>query len=289
MVPGAGFPLQTINQMEVLQNANFGMRIQHILNDQSKRENFIKVNQSFRPHVVIFNNRHWEPGSFTEFQANRFHFLEGAVDPIKFAPSSYKKFPGPNEKKIIGGLANKNPMPLINAIRQLPDNYELRLFGIFGDLADTSAELINMEKLKLLGRLNDETLPTFYKEVDCVVHTESFAGWANIAAEALACGIPLICTQNGTLAFARDAETAHIISKITPEEIAKALTNIFQNHNMALKLSYEGRKTIAEYSWEKYSSELIRIMNFDLRVHYLYAPEYGFYGKWPLETRLNEV
>ncbi|WP_414461836.1 hypothetical protein [Hyphomicrobium sp. DY-1] len=37
MIPGAGFPAETIERFRILQNPNFGTRIQFILNDQTRR------------------------------------------------------------------------------------------------------------------------------------------------------------------------------------------------------------------------------------------------------------
>ena len=108
MIPGAGFPRETIDKMKILTESNFGIRIQHILNDQTFFEKFYAVNKVFRPHIVVFNNRNWPADSFTEFIGYRFHCLEGAVDSSKLAPSRYKKFPNQGDNRIIGGLANKN-------------------------------------------------------------------------------------------------------------------------------------------------------------------------------------
>jgi hypothetical protein len=66
--------------------SRFGLRVQHILHDQTRRPGFLNVNGAFKPHIVVFNNRHWRPGDFTDFQAEAFYFLEGAVDVESLAP-----------------------------------------------------------------------------------------------------------------------------------------------------------------------------------------------------------
>jgi len=286
MIPGAGFPLKTIEEMAVLKKPNFGIKVQHILNDQTKSENFLLVNSTIDPDIVVFNNRHWSIGSFTKFQAKRFHFLEGAVDSSYFSPIRYKKFPEKKDKKIIGGLANKNPFPLIEAAKRLSKEYVLKLFGNSGGLCEVASDLISERRLQLLGLLREEELPDYYNTLDCVVHTEKFAGWSNLSAEALSCGVPLVCTAHGTLPFAENHQTA-IVVEPTPEEIQAAIEKIFSNKDFSDRLSLQGRKRISFFSWYRYAHELLEIAFLDDKSHYLWAPELGLYGKWPIESRLR--
>src|SRR5262249_7810694 len=79
MVPGAGFSEATIARFNELRAPNFGLRVQHILNDRSKQPGFQSVNDAFQPDVVVFNNSAWPVGTFTKFKGKRFHVLEGAV------------------------------------------------------------------------------------------------------------------------------------------------------------------------------------------------------------------
>jgi glycosyltransferase involved in cell wall biosynthesis/predicted O-methyltransferase YrrM len=287
MIPGAGFPATTIQEMKILQRPNFGIRIQHILNDQTRLEKFLYVNNVVCPHIVVFNNRHWPVDSFTKFQAHRFHFLEGAVDSVNLSPKRYVKFAHSGERKVIGGLANNNPIPLIEATRLLSEDYTLRLFGKAGDLSSIARDLISAGRLELVGMLNDAELKMYYEGLDCVVHTERFAGWSNLAAEALACGVPLICTKHGTMAFAENGVTAIVIAEPNAEAIRSAIEYLFSNEELARRLSRNGRDIIARFTWERYTQELLAISDFDGRSHYIHAPEIGLYGKWSIKSRLS--
>ena len=129
MAAGAGFKNSTIKKFELFRKEQFGVRVQHVLNDQSRRDNFLSLNESFGPHVVVFNNSAWPAGSFTEFHAERFHVLPGAVDPVEFRPTNYRGPPLKSERWVVGGLANKNPAPLIEVLSKLPPNVVVRLYG----------------------------------------------------------------------------------------------------------------------------------------------------------------
>ena len=143
----------------------------------------------------------------------------------------------------------------------------------------TAEDLLRSGVLKLIGPLSDHELPGFYKDLDCVVHAETFAGWANVAAEALASGIPLICTAHGTRAFAIHGETALVIAEATPEEIRASITQLQSNDDLRDRLSKNGRRTMNRYSWESYATQLLGLMDMtDPSIHYSWAPELGLYG-----------
>jgi hypothetical protein len=130
MVPGAGFPDSTIHGLSCLQASQFGVRIQHILNDRSRRERFELVNKSYAPHVVIFNNRDWIPGSFTSLTAGSFWHLEGAVSLPSPGRGKMRPLPSLDRPLVVGGLINKNPNPLLASLVQYRAPIKARLYGM---------------------------------------------------------------------------------------------------------------------------------------------------------------
>jgi hypothetical protein len=151
-VPGAGFPDPTIEKFKIFREQRFGVRVQHILNDQTRRAQFMAVNRSFSPHVVIFNNEAWPPGSFTDFMAERFHTILGAVDIDQFRPLPNRSHPLTQGQWTVGGLANKNPLPLVEAVSRIP-SAAVTLFGNDRqNLAARYPDLIEQGKLRLVGR-----------------------------------------------------------------------------------------------------------------------------------------
>lgn len=283
MVPGAGFPNPTIERLASFCDNRFGVRVQHILNDPQRRVAFRSVNEAFEPHVVIFNNDHWQPGSFTEFEAERFHMLQGAVDLVRFHPTPYRRHPLVAGRWIVGGLANKNPEPLIASLDRLPDGVSLRLYGPDAHhLAERYGDLVGSGRLELVGLLDEPQLSHFYAHVDCVAMTETMAGWANLAAEALACGVPLVCTRHGTTAFARDGETTLIVDPPSPERLATAILRLREDASLCVTLAQVGREAILDFGWETYGQRLLPLIRCTGFKDYTWAPEFGLFGKWPI-------
>ncbi len=287
MVPGAGFPDSTIEAFAELRAPAFGLRVQHVLNDRTLHDRFLRVNASFAPDVVVFNNNDWPVGTFTDFQARRFHLLAGAVDAEAFRPPTYRCHPLSDGKWIVGGQLSKNPEALIAALDHLPSSVALRLYGPDrSDVATRYADLVATGRIQLTGTLDEAGLRAFYHEVDCVVMSERHAGWANLAAEAMASGTPLVCTRHGTTPFARHEETALVVDEPLAAPIAAAIERLRTDAALCRELTEHGRDAIAEYSWERYAGDLLRLLLNDHAEHYLHAPELGLFGKWSPRDRL---
>jgi glycosyltransferase involved in cell wall biosynthesis len=288
MVPGAGFPETTIHTFAQLKIEQFGIRVQHVLNDTSRHDRFKFVNYAFAPHIVIFNNRSWRPGSFTSFSANSFWHLEGAVTIGSLNNKCKRSRPTIDREIIVGGLINKNPAPLLEAARRYPGPIKLKLYGEPHSLKPVYQQLVDNGLVELLGPLPFDDLSSFYHEVDCVVHTEEFAGWSNLAAEALANNVPLICTEHGTAAFAINESTALVMPMPSIENIIDRLLLIHANDgHLVEQLISNGLKVIARFSWKDYADRLLQIAACSQNRYYTYAPHLGLHGKWPLDSRLK--
>lgn len=261
MVPGAGFPDETIEKFALLRESQFGIRVQHVLNDQTRYDRFLKVNRVFSPNIVVFNNLAWPLGSYDDFSANHFQTLLGGVDYDRLGGYQRKT----NSLKtpwVIGGLANKNPLPLLESIHLLPVNIVVRLYGSdIYQIKEKYATLVESGRIKLCGRLTEEQLGTYYANVDCVVMTEQFAGWSNLVAESMAAGVPVICTRHGTQAIAFDNDTALIVDNPNSRTLATAILRLFENDALCESLSVRARDIVKNYSWSEYAQGFLKILN----------------------------
>ena len=262
MVPGAGFPDEVIAKFAMFRNEQFGVRVQHFLNDQSRRAAFKRVNTHLSPHLVVINNLAWPVGSYSEFTAERFHVLLGAVDFERFREGVRLREARPSDEWIIGGLAGKNPEPLIESLPLLGKGAKLRLFGpLPAELRRRYARLVDTGRIELPGTLAEDALPAFYAGVDCVAMTELHAGWSNLVAEAMASGVPVVCTGHGTVAFAFNQETALVVDTPTPACLASAINALWRDVQLAEKLRAAASRVISQYTWEKYAAGLLELID----------------------------
>ncbi len=107
------------------------------------------------------------------------------------------------------------------------------------------------------GPLDRRQVTSFLSSIDVMVCPEEDAGWSNPAAEALACGIPLICTPAGTTDFAVDGETAFVVQPRDPKAIARALERVSRDRGRAARLARAGAERMGDFSWETVARKLI--------------------------------
>lgn len=284
MVPGAGFSEETMIWLSAFQDSRFGLRVQHVLNDSSRYDSFLRVNRAIRPDYVIFNNPAWERVDFTQFHARQFHTIPGAVDSCFFTRQKSR-----NEEVVrVVGQARKTPEPLIEAIRGMPGNVKLILFGKpNSDLAMEYSDLVAAGRLELVGILDKSELRNLYESSDVCVHLEENAGWANMAAEAMAMEVPLVCTPAGTECFARDGENAFVIDQADIEQIRVTINRVIKNKEEARSRARIGRETIDQYDWNSYSDSMLSLLKGFPESHYGRDTQGNLFGKWPIHERFE--
>lgn len=261
MVPGGGFSTDTLEWFEALQDRRFGLRVQHVLNERKRCERFEQVHAHFQPDVVVFNNVDWPVEMYGRLPARAHHVLVGGVDAVACRPRPYRTHPLHAGRWVIGGQSRKNPELLLAALRLLPESVCIRLFGPDHlDLATQHRDLVAAGRLELTGPLFGEAMARFYDGIDCVVMAETVAGWANFVAEAMASGVPVICTSHGTWSLARDGETALMMDAPTPEAIAAQVRRLMTEPALCARLATEARDTATQFTWEAYAGGMLDIV-----------------------------
>ena len=291
ILPGAGFSNAFVSRLGDFKSDIFGTRVQCILNDLSREDRFLKTNQLFEPHSVIFNSRAWTPGSYTHFKGERFAVVEGAVNPVFFAPpAQYKQRVGGN---FIIGMQSKYLKDLNLIGPRLPEHFVFYVIRMETpeDYA-LSAQLKALKdrgQLKFLGFIPESELPSFYHDCDCIMHLERFAGWANLVAEAMACGVPVVCSSAGTLAIAEDGVTARVVDPDNTDAICNALLEVSIDKSSSKDRAMAARTRVCYFNWNNYGKQFLKAAQDDGRLHYVLAPEFGLHGKWPIDSRLHDI
>jgi hypothetical protein len=95
------------------------------------------------------------------------------------------------------------------------------------------------------------------QELDVFVSSEEDAGWCNPAAEAMASGVPLVCTEAGTSDFAVHEETALVVPARSPEQLADGVSRLLDDPELAARLRQAGLERIREFDWSNVARRLI--------------------------------
>ena len=100
-----------------------------------------------------------------------------------------------------------------------------------------------------------EALRLVYGAADLFVSAEKRAGWSNGTIEAMACGLPVVCTKSGTVDFAIPDETALVVPRTT-FHLARAIRRMMEDEALRRRLAAAGLAKAQEFSWERTADQL---------------------------------
>jgi glycosyltransferase involved in cell wall biosynthesis len=149
----------------------------------------------------------------------------------------------------VGSIVPRKAYPvLIDALRDLaaPD-WHLTIAGAARDaqeLAQVEAAIASTalaDRITLAGTVDDATLAALYDKADLFVMSSLFEGYGMVLAEAMARGLPIVCTTGGAAAEVVPEGAA---IKVLPGDV-RALETALRQALGDAKL----RKTLADASW----------------------------------------
>jgi len=106
--------------------------------------------------------------------------------------------------------------------------------------------------------LPQEGMAAMYGAADLFVSAEKRAGWSNTAAEAAACGLPLVCTKSGTEDFAIDGRNAVVIPRRNVSLLRKAVKRICDEPGLVEAMGRESAEIMKAFTWEKVCDRMQR-------------------------------
>lgn len=109
--------------------------------------------------------------------------------------------------------------------------------------------------------LPQDKMAWLYGQADVFVTAEWRAGWSNTAAEAMACGVPVICTPSGTRDFAIDGRTALVAPASVAAQIRRRLERLILDPALRRELAAAGSEKIREFTWTRLADRLIEIFS----------------------------
>lgn len=188
---------------------------------------------------------------------------------LKDNPRIIGRYIEPNTKYIlsVGTLEpRKNLIKLILAYSLLPHalqrEYKLMIVGAQGwnnDIFFKTLKNLNLQdKIILTGFVLDKDLPYIYNRAAVFVYPSLYEGFGLPPLEAMACGTPVITSNNSSLVEVAGS-AAVIVDTQKEEEIAAAIKNIISKPKIAEKLSMRGLIQAKKYSWEKAARQTLEI------------------------------
>lgn len=111
------------------------------------------------------------------------------------------------------------------------------------------------------GRVTTEELVRQYSVAEIAVTPSVYEGFGLPAAEAMACGVPVIATRGGALPeVVKEGETGILVPPQNPSALAKAIKLLLEDESLRRKMSSEGRKRVQRcFSWEQAAKQVVNV------------------------------
>jgi D-inositol-3-phosphate glycosyltransferase len=127
-------------------------------------------------------------------------------------------------------------------------------------LRDLSSALGLEAVVRFVGAVPQEQLPSYYRAADAVVMPSSYESFGLVAAEAMACGTPVVASQVGGLRWiVQDGKTGFLIPWRNPRLFAEKLELILRRPALATELGHNAVEAVRPLSWGATAERLLAI------------------------------
>lgn len=186
------------------------------------------------------------------------------VDIKKFFAVPKEKVSGPLKLIVVGQLNRRKGIhQLLEVVTKYSsDDVTLDLIGGFESTSDIYLKYKDCENVKFHGFITHDTLYKMYQESH-VFALPSFAeGMALVGLEALASGLPLLCSDcTGINDLVIQYENGIVTHAGDMNEIKAGIDWFRENMDRIPEMSINARKKAEEYSWEAYYKRTIEHIN----------------------------
>ena len=230
-----------INELTAAQNKYINRRKQAAL-DQT---DYILTLSSFATKSLINNG----------IKRSRIYEVNLGIDPGYFRPSPK---PGDGRFRVLftGTITyRKGIEQLLRVFRQLllPDA-ELLLVGPVGDAGALLAQCTGA--IRHVPFLHHDELITYYQQADVFVFPSYLDSWGQVVLEAMACGTPVVISDNTGAKDAVAKGGGFIIPTGDAAALRGKIKYLYDHRDEAEQMGYEARRVAEGYTWENYYQQV---------------------------------
>jgi glycosyltransferase involved in cell wall biosynthesis len=162
----------------------------------------------------------------------------------------------------------KNIQSIIVAYHKLQENEEVLKYKLviaggkgwkYEKIFFSAENCANKENIIFAGAIDEEDKVYLYNLASVFIYPSFFEGFGFPPLEAMACGVPVICSNNSSLPEVV-GDAAIIIDPDRPDEIQESLKEIILNKDFREKLVQKGLIQAQKFNWQKTAKEFTSML-----------------------------
>jgi glycosyltransferase involved in cell wall biosynthesis len=195
----------------------------------------------------------------------RLHMLGNGLDTDLFSPDA--SVPRSDDEILCVGRwsdPNKGIAFLVQALAKLPRR--VRLVLVDEDHPQHDARRIARaggfeDRIRITGRVETDELVRLYRRAAIVAVPSLYEGFGLPAAEAMACGAPVVAAASGALPEVIETGGGGLlVPPADPDALAKALGTLLEQPDARRRLGLEARpRIVAAYSWSRIAVKTVEV------------------------------
>lgn len=150
----------------------------------------------------------------------------------------------------------------ISAAKQISiDKAHLTITGRYNRNDSFIDENLNDDHLTFTGLVTLDKMQKIYEKSHVFVLPSFAEGMAQVGIEAMACGLPIICTYNsGVSDLVVNGVNGFIIPAGDADALVQRMNWFIENKDMILLMGENAKKTASKYTWDNYEKCIVKVV-----------------------------
>jgi len=225
----------------------------------------LKVAQKFSHIITVSEFTKKDIAKEFSLDENKFRVVHNGINNEFFYP--IQNGPRPENSLIVTNSADtplKGLNFLLEAVAQIRTKQPIKLTVIGqpkkdGIIENLVAKLGVSDIVRFTGRIDNEEFADYYAKSTVAVVPSLYEGFGIPAAEAMACGVPLISTSGGALPEVV-GDAGMIVPPADAKALANAITHLLNSPEERKKYAQAGLKRVnSVFSWKKAAEEVVEV------------------------------
>lgn len=162
----------------------------------------------------------------------------------------------------VGSVTKRKGIELLLEVFNELDSSDIEL-TIIGSVADIPINMLEgNERLKHVNFSSQDELAKHYRQADIFVFPSYMDSWAMVVVEAMACGTPVIVSENtGSKELVMNGVNGFVIKTGSKPELKEKILFFNENRHMIKSFGEKASESVQNSTWEDYSRNIIAIMD----------------------------